>query len=382
MKSHSAPLKGTHGVNKAACALNTQSDLKAAELNQICHKEFMDNNKTWSESITARHTGNFGEGLIKEEYNRESFYRGKYVGDMEFEVTYVGDSTGREQGSRQIEEDGCDDFPDAPVPVFSRVRTVTIDTDGVMRCSCCKFNTSGYFCVHCIVVARLVCKEQGETFLGFTHNDIIPRYRNDFMYLAYNKNAPPEIRMMFHRLAMEQVNGPTLNYKAPLCLKAEAKSRDLSAKERLKNYSSEDIDSSVVEGMHVSNFSPVGEDDKIMAQKLAEMAEKIKATTSVESTELFSKSLRNSSLPEASAKLASARSLLKSVVDESFSLANRGGQEAISDLENILEDFNGRWKKNIANNESAGKRKYFALSQESADRGSNGRVYNTKRHKL
>ena len=382
MKSHSAPLKGTHGVNKAASALNTQSDLRAAELNQMCHKEFMDNNKTWSESITARHTGNFGEGLIKEEYNRESFYRGKYVGDMEFEVTYVGDSTGREQGSRQIEEDGCDDFPDAPVPVFSRVRTVTIDTDGVMRCSCCKFNTSGYFCVHCIVVARLVCKEQGETFLGFTHNDIIPRYRNDFMYLAYNKNASPEIRMMFHRLAMEQVNGPTLNYKAPLCLKAEPKSRDLSARERLKNYSSEDIDSSVVDGMHLSNFSPVGEDDKIMAQKLAEMAKKIKATTSVESTELFSKSLRNSSLPEASAKLASARSLLKSVVDESFSLANRGGKEAISDLEDILESFNCRWKKNIANNESAGKRKYFALSQESADRGSNGRVYNTKQHKL
>ena len=38
-------------------------------------------------------------------------------------------------------EDGNDDFPDVPLPLFSRVRKDAIETNGVMRYNCHKFDT-------------------------------------------------------------------------------------------------------------------------------------------------------------------------------------------------------------------------------------------------
>ena len=297
MKSHSAPLKGTMGVKKAASVLNTQSALKAAELDQMCYEEFMRNEKKWSDTITANYTVNLGEGLIKEEYQREHLYAAKFVGNANFEVTYNGDDTEYE-GSRKITEDGNDNFPDVPLPLFSRVRKVAIDTNGEMRCNCHKFDTKGYFCVHCVCVACLVCEGQGEMFPGFTHNDLIPRYRNDFMYLAYRDGTPTEVQLSFHTMAMKELKGPKLNLKASFSVKAEPKSQERPAKERLKNYPCDDIDLTLVDGMRVSTFSPVTSDkEKEVAQNLEKMLHQLKDKSSKEPTELFSKSLDNSSIP-------------------------------------------------------------------------------------
>ncbi len=61
---------------------------------------------------------------------------------------------------------------DCTIPIFTRIRTVTVDTCGTMACSCCLFERQGLLCTHQACVAVLCHELVGSTFPGFTHHDI------------------------------------------------------------------------------------------------------------------------------------------------------------------------------------------------------------------
>ena len=115
----------------------------------------------------------------------------------------------------EVENEDYNDFRGVPVPLFERIREVTIDDNLVMHCSCCRFEGRGYFCEQQVCVADFVDKHSGQTFDGFTHEDVALRYRSASMHLAYRKDTPEHIQAMFHALASQEVTGPTLKESIP-----------------------------------------------------------------------------------------------------------------------------------------------------------------------
>jgi hypothetical protein len=65
----------------------------------------------------------------------------------------------------------------SPIPIFSRIWSVTVDQTRIMFCSCKHFERIGLLCVHMACVATL-CHETSvfashtSKFAGFTHHDI------------------------------------------------------------------------------------------------------------------------------------------------------------------------------------------------------------------
>jgi hypothetical protein len=77
----------------------------------------------------------------------------------------------------------------SPIPIFSRIWSVTVDQTGTTLCSCKHFERIGLPCVHLACVATLCHETPGfyshcSKFSGFTHHDIVVRWWSSYMYYA------------------------------------------------------------------------------------------------------------------------------------------------------------------------------------------------------
>jgi hypothetical protein len=78
----------------------------------------------------------------------------------------------------------------SPIPIFSRIQSVTVDQTGAMLCLCKHFKRIGLPCVHLACVANLchdmpVFDSHTSKFSGFTHHDIAVRWWSSYMCYAY-----------------------------------------------------------------------------------------------------------------------------------------------------------------------------------------------------
>ena len=82
-----------------------------------------------------------------------------------------------------------------------------------------------------------------EPFEGFTHHDVALRYVTSYMHLAFRKSTPTIIRQMYVRLIMSDVDGPLLKISIPseTTFPIEESLAILPARDRLKNYSTDDV---------------------------------------------------------------------------------------------------------------------------------------------
>ena len=198
MKDHSVTLSATMGMDSAAKALNVQQDLKAAELNAIVERDFTHKNKNFSSLPTARYTHQRAEGIIKQIHDRKNLYSARRVGDRCFQVYYIGDMA----DVLRAELNTCKDLSgEVPVPLFLRIRTITVDDHNIMRCSCSSFESCGLFCTHCVVVAEAVFASQDKTFYGFTHHDCDMIYHSAYLHLAYRDTTPFQITRAYNCIA-------------------------------------------------------------------------------------------------------------------------------------------------------------------------------------
>jgi hypothetical protein len=108
----------------------------------------------------------------------------------------------------------CETVLLSPIPIFSRIWSVTIDQTRTMFCYCKHFERIGLLCVHMACVAKL-CHETSvfgshtSTFSGFTHHDIAVRWWSSYMYHAYRSSTPSHIIEKYHLLAMNSINSLT-----------------------------------------------------------------------------------------------------------------------------------------------------------------------------
>ena len=170
LKKHSAPILPTLGMDDASNRIHIQSNLKAAELDAFCCSEYVNTQKNWSSNPTASDLMPFGEGLVSAEYHRARDKRARRVGVSRFEVRYDPceddeiDSDNSVDNKSFTDVEKSSEFPGVPIPLFSRVRIVTIDKNKVMHCSCDKFNRRGHFCADQVCVAKSVYRAAGLTF--------------------------------------------------------------------------------------------------------------------------------------------------------------------------------------------------------------------------
>ena len=155
----------------------------------------------------------------------------------------------------------------------------------------------------------------------------------------------------------------------------------MPAIDRLINYSKDCIDLEMIDGMFVTSYVPTSTDgDTPEVNDVFEtMFQELQNLTPESSMVAFDRAISNSSLPS-SIPVVSSRSALRSLVETSYVLADKIGQEEIQNLEVHLKQFNS-WcsielTKKECQNQSQQKQKNDALTQETYE-GNVQRVYNT-----
>ena len=384
MKNHSAALKPTMGMDTSAHTLNLQSDIKAAEMDEIIFGDYKNSDKRWSSHPTAPYTTSFGEGLIKATYERSPLYTTRRVGDKSFQVMY-GDDPNKNSVPKikaDFETEDCDDFNDVPIPLFERVREVTIDDNGVMSCECGRFECRGYFCEQQVCVAKAVYESSGMEFHGFTHHDIAARWRSAFMHYAYRKNTPKHLLAAFDLLARNEPTGPTLRVPIPNCMPIKERIPILPAADRLKNYDKSMLDLSILDGMFSDTFSPSTEFN-LQNDELCELAQQIvcgiRDSTPAAAEDMFTEAVSNFEIATGVNKGVDSRTAMRPLVDTAFLLSDRLGREGLQKLEEMMSEYNKWASGRLSETKDADKnkkRKHVPLTQEEYE-GTADRVLNT-----
>jgi hypothetical protein len=140
-----------------------------------------------------------------------------------FQVSYSGTSEDCDKGNvdeidtnKQIidlNEESTGESAFSPIPVFSRIHSVSVDTNGTMFCTCKHFEQLDLPCVHQASVATF-CHQYANPsqpgFRGFTHHDILVHWWSNYMYYAYKSTTPLHMMHNFHKLAIKDINRPKL----------------------------------------------------------------------------------------------------------------------------------------------------------------------------
>ena len=261
-------MKPTMGMNTASKTLNLQSSIKAADLNSILHSEYVYRKKNWSGRPTSLHCLSYGEGLFVQQYARAKYKGVRRIGARRFEThfnsnqeacarkdaSFGGDVVHGRNQDTTVDSDAVDmdvddlkEFKNVPIPLFYRIRHVDVDEDGLMLCSCRKFECRGHFWGDQISVAEFVHAHADRQFEGFTHHDVAMRYWIIFMHMAYKSSTPQKIQQYMHRVCNDEVKGPRLRVGIAESIPVEEPSPVKSAVERLKNYDASSIDLSKVD---------------------------------------------------------------------------------------------------------------------------------------
>lgn len=112
----------------------------------------------YTSTLTSNHIVQVAESHLQREANELENYASIRIQEKEF---WVLRSTSTKQGTK-----------DSVIPKFRRVRVVTVDGDGMMKCSCGSTHRSGIPDRHIFHVAR----KFGVNFESFIHHDIDPRF--------------------------------------------------------------------------------------------------------------------------------------------------------------------------------------------------------------
>jgi len=308
------------------------------------------------------------------------------VGPREFEVTYLG--PGKSPSTNEsVEYEGEQYSKTAPIPLFRRTRTVRVLEDGTMKCDgeggCYQYETSGLPCEHQGAVCELVHSAKGEKFPGFMPRDLVARWHTDFMHLAYRplNEVDKQRQQLYHCLACSDIGGPKLRCDISDEIPIEKPSPKMSAVDRLKNYTSTEVDIEGFDGLVTTTFASAS--NKLTEEEESDMFDEMNSLmreSLLDSREAtFSTSIDDSVLPPSLG--VSARSSLNQVWQECCDVADNRG--SISELKEALDLYlsKSNASQRMASSKSeheppSKKRKHVAMTNAPYS-GDAGRVKNT-----
>jgi hypothetical protein len=125
MKSHSAAIKPTIDMGTSAKTINTQTDIKVAELKEMLYRDVHFRHKQWSQLPTAPYTVKNAEGILNKMMSRIPLYEAKMVDVGMIQVFYIGPPGLDNMNSTELKKE--DKSLDSTIQLFSRIRTVLVD---------------------------------------------------------------------------------------------------------------------------------------------------------------------------------------------------------------------------------------------------------------
>ncbi len=218
------------------------------------------------------------EGILNKMMSRIPLYEAKMVDGGIFQVFYIRPPGLENMNLTELNKE--DKSLDSTIPVFLRIRTVSVDSQGTMICTCCLFERQGLPCIHQACVTDLCHKSVRRSFSGFTHHDIHVQWRSDYMHYAYKNSTHPDMCMKYHCIAIKSC-GLNLQMEFPSSLPVHPRMDILPAIDCLKNYSKEDIDETALTNRNITtkhNLGNFGNDD-LHDKWLDIMAEELRSAT-------------------------------------------------------------------------------------------------------
>jgi hypothetical protein len=227
-------------LDSSANTINIQSSIKVQECEDIIFQDATQTHKKWSNLPTSEHTTSGGEGILQGMMSKIDHYVAKLImrqtETSTFQVCYTKTSTedmvvkelpgtilnmGNDTEKEKNDSMG-DNAQLSPIPILSRIRSVTVDQTGTMFCSCKHFERISLPCVHMACVTTLchdtsVFAPHTSKFAGFTHHDIAVRWWISYMYYAYRSSTPSHIIEKYHLLAMNPIKGPKMRFMYHSC---------------------------------------------------------------------------------------------------------------------------------------------------------------------
>ncbi len=88
---------------------------------------------------------------------RNKSYSWKKVDQSKFQVKFQSGSTIDNESSFEIDDNTS--ITSAPIPLFSRIHTIQVNSNKVMFCDCYFFESVGFFCAHILCVCIFVAKQ-------------------------------------------------------------------------------------------------------------------------------------------------------------------------------------------------------------------------------
>ena len=171
LKSHSCTVTPMMNVDTSAKTMNTQTSIRVHECEEIIFREANCTHKKWSNLPSSSHMVTLAEGIMVAMMSWLPLYRATLVSrKLSTSVFQVSSSREpladsdcieyqNEQENKNISNNTennlqnktptiDDDVPSSPIPLFARIRTVTVECNGTMLCTCKHFERIGLPCVH------------------------------------------------------------------------------------------------------------------------------------------------------------------------------------------------------------------------------------------
>jgi hypothetical protein len=182
LKSHSAGVQAMMNVDLSAQTINTQTNIRVAECEEFIFHDATCTHKKWSNLPTAPYTVTVAEGLLNNMMSQKDLCHAKLIGNTVnrhvFQVIYNGHGhevvSSREgkcvNDNQDSDIQSSDDdlnsnvCNDMHIPLFTHTRTVSVDRNGTMYCSCHTFEHVGIPCTHQACVATLCYEGEGKFF--------------------------------------------------------------------------------------------------------------------------------------------------------------------------------------------------------------------------
>ena len=294
-------------------------------------------------------------------------------------MKYMGD----EIGTAKVDSEHYSDFTDTPIPLFRRIRIVTIQDDGTMNCDCYQFEREGIPCAHQGCVATMCYQCCGKGFVGFTHHDISVRWCCAYMHMAYKKTTPPQMQKLFHYLVINDISGPKLGIALPNELVQHDSQTKYPAHDPVKNYHQREVYLGRFENVMSQTTTNNLESGKEEMDEdiLVEFLENLNDSTSAHLEDIFSSSIFNADFDTKGKRTQQtrARDSFKQMWEENCAHADNIGFDAVKKLESTMNEFSNwctKWsmKKEVMLKD--GKRKNIQMAQGRYE-GTAKRIYNT-----
>jgi hypothetical protein len=163
IKYCAAPVLPSYSLSKSARTLSQNGKVTARQ-HELDNARAVDSTKLWSNLPTSEHLTHLGEGLVVEQWKIRNNYESRQIEANLFQVRRMNHNP-----------------KNVAMPIFKRIRIVSIANDGRLRCSCCYFERIGIVCRHMMHILQSVTHED---YSGVSHRDISVFWWSTYAHFA------------------------------------------------------------------------------------------------------------------------------------------------------------------------------------------------------